>query len=357
LGDYLIQNSTFTRSDSNTATVRSVGNVLESVKATLDSVTFSDGAYIDIYGDASQITFSGNNNFNTIENGYGLRLSETSPSGQVGLIGLPTMGGGSSFNGPGVALKYVNSNPNVSKTLVGSFFINGRFVNTLTAGGQAADTLLGTSDNNYISGDSGADSIDGGAGDDYLDGGADNDTLLGDVGNDMIMGGSGNDSLNGDLGTDTLNGGLGNDTLTGGGGQDRFQWFIGQGTDNITDFVATPSNDFIVLQDTFLNTTAPATLSSSDYNARANLSAIIATDSNKVVRLNTSDTTANITGFTNASFVNAYVLILNSTDGFGQLYYDDDWGNTADRELALNITNITTQVGLNAIVNSRFQVV
>lgn len=357
LGDYFIQNSTFTRSDSNKATVRPRGNVLESVKATLDSVTFSDGAFIDIYGNASQVSFSGNNFFNTIENGYGIRLSETSPSGQVGLVGLPSMGGSSQFNGPGVALKYVNSNPNVSKTLTGNFFINGRGVANLTAGGQAADTITGTSGNDYISGDSGADSLNGGLGDDYIDGGADNDTLLGADGNDMIMGGSGNDSLDGGIGSDTLNGGLGSDTLTGGGGQDRFQWFIGQGTDNITDFVAGSSNDFIVLQDTFPNTTAPATLNGSDFNSRTTLSAIAASDSNKVVRIGTSDTTANIAGFTKASFVDAYVLILNSTTGVGQLYYDADWGDTAGRELALNITNITTQTNLNLITNTRFQVV
>jgi Ca2+-binding RTX toxin-like protein len=357
LGNYLIQNSTFTRSDSNNATVRSRGNVLESVKATLDSATFSDGAYLDIYGNASQITFSGNNAFNTIENGYGIRLSETSPSGQVGLVGLPTMGGASSFTGPGVALKYVNSNTNVSKTLSGNFTVNGRGIGNLTAGGQAADTLTGTTGNDYISGDSGADSIDGGLGDDYLDGGADNDTLLGALGNDMMMGGSGNDSLDGGAGSDTLNGGLGNDTLTGGTGQDRFQWLIGQGTDNITDFVAGASNDFIALQDTFLNTSPGATLNSLDYNSRTTLSAITGTDSNKVVRIGTSDTTANITGFTKASFVDAYVLILNSTTGVGQLYYDADWGDTAGRELALNITNITTQAGLNGITNTRFQVV
>jgi Ca2+-binding RTX toxin-like protein len=357
LGNYLIQNSTFTRSDSNNATVRSRGNVLESVKATLDSATFSDGAYLDIYGNASQITFSGNNAFNTIENGYGIRLSETSPSGQVGLVGLPTMGGASSFTGPGVALKYVNSNTNVSKTLSGNFTVNGRGIGNLTAGGQAEDTLTGTTGNDYISGDSGADSIDGGLGDDYLDGGADNDTLLGAGGNDMMMGGSGNDSLDGGAGSDTLNGGLGNDTLTGGTGQDRFQWLIGQGTDNITDFVAGASNDFIALQDTFLNTSPGATLNSLDYNSRSTLSAITNTDSNKVVRIGASDTTANITGFTKASFVDAYVLILNSTTGVGQLYYDADWGDTAGRELALNITNITTQAGLNGITNTRFQVV
>lgn len=362
LGNYIISNSTFTRSDN--TTVRPRGNALESVKAALTAVTFSDGAFLDISGNASQITFAGNNNFNTIENGYGIRLSETSPSGQA-LSGLPNFGTSTNFfNGPGAALKYVNSNPNVSKTVTGMFVINMKGVSSLTAGGQMADTLSGSIDADYISGDSGADSIDGGAGADYLDGGADNDTLLGGAGNDMLFGGSGNDSLDGglnndnldggvgddillgDAGNDTLCGGLGNDTLTGGLGNDRYKWLIGDGSDNITDFQSTGTPDSLVLQDIFNTATPGSTLTAADFQTRGTIGAIAATDVNKFIRVNTATTTAAITNATyNPMPGPAYVMIFNNTTMKAEVWFDNNWGDSTDRQVAFTFDNMTTGTG------------
>jgi Ca2+-binding RTX toxin-like protein len=64
--------------------------------------------------------------------------------------------------------------------------------------------VIGTSQNDTITGDVGNNLIQGGAGNDRIDGGS---------GNDIIDGGSGNDSINGGIGDDTLNGGDGNDIL------------------------------------------------------------------------------------------------------------------------------------------------
>jgi len=360
LGNYVISNSTFTRSDNKT--VRPRGNALESVKASLNEVTFSEGAFLDISGNASQITFSGNNTFNTIENGYGIRLSETSPSGQTPLINLPAMGGTSFFNGPGVALKYVNSNPNVSKTVTGMFVINMKGVSSLTAGGQMADTISGGTSDDYISGDSGADSIDGGAGADYLSGGADNDTILGGAGNDMMFGGSGNDSLDGglnadnldggvgddillgDAGNDTLCGGLGNDTLTGGLGNDRFKWLIGDGSDNITDFLSTGTPDSLVLQDIFNTATPGSMLTGADFQTRGTIGAIGASDVNKFIRVGTATTTATITSPIAALTGPAYIMIFNTTTTKAEVWYDNNWSVAGGPELAFTFDNMSTGV-------------
>jgi len=362
LGNYVISNSTFTRSDNKT--VRPRGNALESVKASLNAVTFSEGAFLDISGNASQITFAGNNTFNTIENGYGIRLSETSPSGQTPLINLPAMGGTSFFNGPGVPLKYVNSNPNVSKTVTGNFVINLKGVTSLTAGGQMADTISGGISDEYISGDSGDDSIDGGAGADYLSGGTDNDTILGGAGNDMMFGGSGNDSLDGgsdadnldggvgddillgDAGNDSLCGGLGNDTLTGGSGNDRFKWLIGDGSDNITDFLSTGTPDSLVLQDIFNNATPGSMLTGADFQTRGTIGAIAAIDVNKFIKINTATTTATITSPIAALTGPAYIMIFNSDPSVNkaQVWYDSNWSVAGGTELAFTFDNMTTGV-------------
>lgn len=360
LGNYVITSSTFTRSDNKT--VRPRGNALESVKAALTGVTFSDGAFLDISGNASQITFAGNNNFNTIENGYGIRLSETSPSGQTPLINLPAMGGTNFFTGPGVALKYVNSNPNVSKTVTGNFVVNMKGVTSLTAGGQMADTIVGGISDEYISGDSGADSIDGGAGADYLSGGADNDTLLGGAGIDMLFGGSGNDSLDGGLGNDNIDGGvgddillgdagsdtlcgaLGNDTLTGGLGNDRFKWLIGDGSDNITDFQSTGTPDFLVLQDIFNTATPGSTLTGADFQTRGTIGAISAGDANKFIRVGTATTTATITSPIAALTGPAYIMIFNNTTMKAEVWFDNNWSIAGGSELAFTFDNMTTGV-------------
>lgn len=378
LGNYEISNTIFKRSTNQT--VRSRGNVLESVKATLSTVTFQDGAYLDIYGNASQINFASGttSNFNTIAGGYGIRLSEVSPSGQTPLVGLPTIGGTIIFSGLGTPLKYVNPANNASKTLTGSFVVNNIGINTLTAGGQGNDTITGgntTAD--WICGDDGNDSIvglggqdiliggngndtlDGGDANDSLDGGDSADTLIGGNGNDTLMGGAGDDTLSGDAGSDTLCGGLGNDTLTGGGSSDHFKWLSTDGSDTITDFQSIGTGfDFLGLEDIFNNTAPGSNLSSSDYNARGSLSAITTGDSNKFVRITSAVTATDISTFTKTGFGAAYVYIFNSTNNQAQVYFDNDWSSTADRKLAFTISNFTAlDANFNGLTNTRIAVV
>ncbi|MDB5660829.1 MAG: Alkaline phosphatase [Cypionkella sp.] len=99
------------------------------------------------------------------------------------------------------------------------------------------DVLGGRNGSDRLYGGSGQDTLYGGNGKDYVDGGKGNDLLLGDAGNDALHGSEGNDWLKAGSGTDSLYGGAGNDTLTGGAGADQFVFFLGSGTDKVTDFV------------------------------------------------------------------------------------------------------------------------
>lgn len=133
---------------------------------------------------------------------------------------------------------------------VGVTAVDGLIIN----GGNGVDILNGDAGDDFLSGGNGADTLDGlagndtligGTGADVLNGGNGNDVLLGDDvnigagGDDILNGGAGNDILDGGKGADILTGGAGNDVLTGGKGGDTFVFAAGEGTDTITDFVAT----------------------------------------------------------------------------------------------------------------------
>lgn len=89
---------------------------------------------------------------------------------------------------------------------------------TVKAGGNGADTVVGTEGADILLGQNG------------------NDSLSGLGGNDLLCGGSGNDVLSGGGGDDVVSGGSGQDQLTGGSGADRFSG--GTGTDVATDVKA-----------------------------------------------------------------------------------------------------------------------
>jgi Ca2+-binding RTX toxin-like protein len=76
------------------------------------------------------------------------------------------------------------------------------------------NTLIGTADNDTLSGLGGNDSLFGRTGDDLLRGGDGNDRLVGEMGLDLLYGGNGNDSLDG----------WGRGLLYGEGGNDRLIW-------------------------------------------------------------------------------------------------------------------------------------
>jgi len=70
-------------------------------------------------------------------------------------------------------------------------------------------------------------------GDDIIYGLDTNDVIHGLSGNDMLVGMDGDDTLYGDEGDDDLQGCAGNDTLVGGAGNDYYEFYLGDGQDQI----------------------------------------------------------------------------------------------------------------------------
>jgi len=80
-------------------------------------------------------------------------------------------------------------------------------------GSNNNDTLTGDANGNLLSGNAGNDNLYAGAGASTLDGGDGNDTLIGGAGDDTLLGGTGNDYLDGGDGVNFLDGGAGIDTV------------------------------------------------------------------------------------------------------------------------------------------------
>jgi Ca2+-binding RTX toxin-like protein len=381
VGTYNIIGNTFTRTD-HIGVVRSEGNRLENVKATLTNNTFNNGSYLDLHDDISGVSFAGGENyFTSVAGGYGIRA--TGPN-----IGNVTLEDGASlaFDGDGLALKYVSD-------VTGSFMlstvgtgagltIDGEGYAVAAAGSQVADTINTISGGTlWAHGDSGDDTITGGGADDYLDGGDDNDvltsgtgadTLIGGLGNDILSsgndadrleGGAGNDSLNGgggadillgDAGNDTLVGSTGIDTLTGGDGSDQFRWASGDGHDQITDFIATGVNaDQMALIDIFVNTNPGNTLNSSDFTTATGIGAMTnANNNNKVTKITTGIT--NISTTASGANVAGYVLAYNDTTGRGELWYDPNWNNSGGRLQVATFDNVQSFATLDTFTNANF---
>lgn len=104
-------------------------------------------------------------------------------------------------------------------------------------GNQGSDRLFGGGGRDFLSGGTDDDFIFGGGQADFLAGRRGNDELSGGHGRDRLLGHDGDDTLDGGSHADTLKGGAGNDLLTGGSGADCFKFTSRNGgQDIITDF-------------------------------------------------------------------------------------------------------------------------
>jgi Ca2+-binding RTX toxin-like protein len=124
-----------------------------------------------------------------------------------------------------------------------------------------SDTFVGTprpqdvleGDVTVTDGSNGGDGGNNGGGEaaDTISGTSRNDRLDGTRGDDVINGKEGNDRLSGGRGDDTLKGGAGNDVMDGGKGDDAFVFTAGFGDDRIKDFDANPNGgqDLIDISD------------------------------------------------------------------------------------------------------------
>jgi hypothetical protein len=123
-GSYPITNNLFNRNTTvANRTVRPEGNRLQNVNAILSNNTFTQGSYLDFYGNISGITIGAaatTNTFNTITDpntsvpGYGIRITApNTPASTKTLLGTTV------FTGPGLPLKYVNATADSIYTLTG----------------------------------------------------------------------------------------------------------------------------------------------------------------------------------------------------------------------------------------------
>ncbi len=339
----VISGNTFKRTTN--ANVRTEGNLLGNVNATLTSNTFQDGAYVDLMANVSGITFN-SNTFTTITGGYGIRATPT-------LTGTPTFSGTNTFNGPGLALKYNTTTPG-SIAYSGTFSVNSQPFSNLIAGGEGNDTLNFSSltTNAWISGDNGDDSMQGGSA---------NDLMLGGIGNDTIQGNDGNDTIIGGEGADTLFGVNGVDVLTGGNGADRFRWTNNGGSDTITDFSSVDGDQMTLSRLIFRPAVGTSqTLPAANFFTTGTFTASGSTLGGRVTSLTgisaTTTEVTNMTGIASGSPASpaGYYLFYNSTTSTTNLVYDADWTNTGGRQFAFNLTNITTQAAHDAIGASQF---
>ena len=361
----VISGNTFKRTTN--ANVRDQGNLLGNVNATLTSNTFQDGAYIDLYGTISGITFN-NNTFDTIANGYGIRVTPPNPGG------TPTFGGTNTFTGTGAALKYESAAGGTDDFInySGTFSVGGKSFTRLLASGEGDDNLSSAGfiaslagQNSWISADAGNDIITSNNGNDSLNGGDGNDSLTSNAGLDTLDGGAGNDSLFGGGGVDILNGGAdndslvgasGNDTLTGGTGADIFQWNTGDNTDTITDF-SIAENDQMRLGTAPFANTAPTdpVLNPFDYQTVLTPAALAAANLNgKVTEVGFAYTTTQANSLTRPAGQNGYLLFFDTTSNTSWLYFDNNWATVGGRT-AIHLPNINTLGALTACNNTQFR--
>ncbi|MFN8495747.1 MAG: choice-of-anchor Q domain-containing protein [Caldilineaceae bacterium] len=107
----------------------------------------------------------------------------------------------------------------VTQTVQGQYFADG-WTGVIIVGTEQDDTLTGDNSANLILGLGGNDTIHGEGGDDVICGGAGDDKLFGEDGHDLLDGGDGNDKAYGGPGDDRLLGGAGDDKLYGHEGND-----------------------------------------------------------------------------------------------------------------------------------------
>lgn len=176
------------------------------------------------------------------------------------------------------------------------------------------------------------------------------------------------DSIDGSNFDDILIGGSGNDLLAGGAGRDQSSYLASnQGIDLIVDFVRGASGDQISLRrGGFGNIGNAGVFTSGNFATRTSFATIdgstslfpldLTTDNNKAIRITNAQTTAQIlTGSPNGSTgVNAIVLVFNSDAGRGEMWYDNNWQNPADRAQLVTFDNITSVGALNTFTQDNF---
>jgi hypothetical protein len=171
-----------------------------------------------------------------------------------------------------------------------------------------------------------------------------------------VAGSRSDDAIAGGSGDDIIYGLAGADTLTGNGGADQFRFVGSSGNDLIKDFLnGTDKIGFNTVN--FGATTATAagvTLAAADYiDNRSGVTAIGASDNNKVVELQGALSASQITSDAGAA-VQAIVLLFNSTTSKGELWFDDNWSDAGGRSQLATFDTVASLVGVTAFKNTDF---
>lgn len=264
-------------SETITLGIPGVGNVLGTGSGFYD---------MDVIGDGSDNTLSGNTGFDNIQGGGGndTIAGEVGNDRLQGDEGNDTLVGGEGddilVGGEGDDALYIEEGEDwaygdagtdtayldgelsdyivytftasapveASVTAVSSKAMSSQFIQLLDKEGKAytftgvenvvfskSNQTVATNTNGLLKGASTdkKDTINGTAQADYLFAGAGDDKVLGKEGADEIDGGTGKDTLDGGFGNDRLDGGAGDDTLTGGAGNDSF--IVDSAKDKVTE--------------------------------------------------------------------------------------------------------------------------
>uniref|UniRef100_UPI00313806A2 beta strand repeat-containing protein n=1 Tax=Polaromonas sp. YR568 TaxID=1855301 RepID=UPI00313806A2 len=380
------------------AQIANVENILLTAAATVNLANQTEAFTVTGSGGADTIT--GGTGADTIDGGAGNDTIVGAANDTLldGGADVDTLNIGANFTATGDA--QIANIENIVLTAAATVNLANQTEAFTVTGSGGADTITGGAGADSISAGAGNDTIVGAVEDTLLDGGADVDTLnvganfvatsdaqianienivltaaatvdlsnqteaftvTGSTGVDKILGGAGADTLLGGDGADILAGGAGNDTLTGGAGADQFRMTDLSGNDRIVDYV--DGTDKIAFLDNggttlgsvnFANTTgslAGTALAAADFVTSASISAMANNTDNKVVVITASLTTAQITTQATGgnSRLNDYVFVFNSTTGRGEIWFDDDWKNTANRTQIATLDNITSLAQLTAI--------
>lgn len=180
----------------------------------------ADGTGTASYGAVNE-TFTGIENLTGSENNDILIANGAAANTLLGAGGDDILAGGggtdivdggagidtNSFAGIGIGVTAVIADDGTGTASYGA-------VNEVFAG---IGNLVGSDNNDNLTGNNLVNTIDGGLGDDIIVGGGGDDILFGGSGDDQLEGGDGNDRLTGGFGADQLNGGAGDDSLIGSG--------------------------------------------------------------------------------------------------------------------------------------------
>lgn len=195
-------------------------NSFEDIGLGVVATVNADGTGTASYGGVSE-TFTGIENLTGSAQNDVLTATGAASNILIGGAGDDVLlgGGGTDFIDGGEG-NDTNSFANIGLGVTATINDDGTgvaFYGSVSESFAGIENLVGSANDDVLTGNSLNNQIDGGAGDDILVGGDGDDILFGSDGDDQLQGNGGDDRLVGGNGEDNLSGGTGDDRLIGGG--------------------------------------------------------------------------------------------------------------------------------------------